>query len=67
MRVENGQLFVVVKGSGGTTVTVQATEDFVTWTDVKTISIDSFGVGFGAVEPIAAGATGRFYRIKQGP
>lgn len=65
MRVENGQLFLVVRGSGGTTVTVQATEDFVTWIDVKMIAIDSFGVGFGAVEPIAAGEAQRFYRVKQ--
>jgi hypothetical protein len=65
VRVENGQLFVVVKGSAGTTVTVQATEDFVTWTDVKTFTVDSFGVAFGPVEPIAAGDDQRFYRIKQ--
>jgi hypothetical protein len=67
VRIENGELTLMVRGSAGTMVTVQATEDFATWTDVKTITIGTSGVNVEAVGTIPAGETHRFYRIKQGP
>ena len=66
-RVVNGQLTVRVSGSAGATVTVQATEDFVTWTDVKTVTIDSSGGMDVAIEAIGATAGQRFYRVRYSP
>jgi hypothetical protein len=65
VRIENGQLTLVVRGSAGTTVTVQATEDFVTWMDVKTMTMGTSGVSVESVGAIAAGDAEWFYRIKQ--
>jgi trimeric autotransporter adhesin len=65
VRIENGQLTMAVRGSAGTTVIVQATEDFVTWTDVKTITIPTSGARDESVAAIPVGETRQFYRLKQ--
>jgi hypothetical protein len=65
VQITNGEVTIHISGSAGTTIEVQATEDFVSWTDLKTMTIGSSGFNDQIQLAIPQPNAKRFYRVVQ--
>jgi large repetitive protein len=60
----DGRAQFLVAGAANRTYTVEATEDFVTWSDIGSVITDGAGNG-SFIDTAAVGFTNRYYRLRE--